>query len=269
MPRISVAKNVDLYVQDWGAGKTIVLVHGWLMDHRIFEYQMMALARRDCRVVAIDLRGFGQSDKPWEGNDYDTWAADLGKVIAELILRDVTLAGFSMGGAIAAHYIARRIDTRISKLALISAPLLNAYPKPEDKQAVESNIKLLQTERPRFMLDHVKGMINSPMSPENREWFASLSMQASLRACIRGLEELRDRDLRPVLGNIRMPTRLFHGTMDQIVPYATAEAQVKLIKGASLVPFENSGHAIFWDEKDRLVEELDKFAAEKVARVAA
>lgn len=268
MPRVSVAKNVDLYVQDWGAGKTIVFIHGWPMDHRIFEYQMNALARRDCRVVAIDLRGFGQSDKPWEGNDYDTWAADVGKVISTLILRDVTLAGFSMGGAIAAHYVARRIDTRIAKLALIGAPVLNAYPKPEDREKVETTIKLLQTERPKFMLDHVKTMINNPMSPENREWYASLSMQASLRACIRGMEELRDRDLRAALGNIRVPTRFFHGVSDQIVPYSLAESQVKLIKGASLVPFENSGHALFWDEKDRLVDELDKFAAEKAARAA-
>ena len=151
------------------------------MDHRIFEYQMMDLAKRDCRVVAIDLRGFGQSDKPWEGNDYDTWAADIGKVIAELILRDVTLVGFSMGGAIAAHYVSRRIDTRISKLALISAPVLNAYPKPEDRQAVEETIKLLQTERPRFMLDHVKKHDQYAHEPRE-QGMVGLARHAGVRA---------------------------------------------------------------------------------------
>ncbi len=269
MPRITVAKNVQLYVQDWGAGKTIVLIHGWPLDHRMFDYQMMELAKRDCRVVAIDLRGFGQSDKPWDGNDYDTWAIDIGKVIAELILRDVTLAGFSMGGAIAAHYVARRIDTRISKLALISAPVLNAAPRPEDRQAMEAHLKSILEDRPRFMREHIKNMTNTAMSTENRDWLASLGMQASVRACIRGLEELRDRDLRMALGNIRIPTRFFHGKMDRIIPFSLAEAQTRLIKAASLVPFENSGHAIFWDERDRIVEELDKFAGEKLARVAA
>lgn len=269
MPRISVARNVELYFEDWGAGKTFVFIHGWPMDHRIFEYQMMALAKRDCRVVAIDLRGFGQSDKPWEGNDYDTWATDIGKAISDLILRDVTLVGFSMGGAIVAHYVSRRIDTRIAKLALLSTPLLYPSSRPEDRKTLEGNMKALLEDRPKFMRDHVKNMVNTAMSSENREWLASLGMQASLRACVRGSEELRDRDLRPALGNIRIPTRFFHGAMDEIVPLSLAESQVGLIKGAGLVRFETSGHALYWDEKDKLVDELEKFAAEKVVRVAA
>ncbi len=268
MPRITVAKNVDLYVQDWGAGKTIVFIHGWPFDHRIFEYQMMALAKKDCRVVAIDLRGFGDSDKPWEGNDYDTWAIDVGKVIAHLILRDVTVAGFSMGGAIAAHYVARRIDTRISKLALIAAPVLSA-PPPEDKQRWDEHIKSILSDRPKFMHGHIKDTMNKAASPEYVEWLASMGRKASLRGCIRGAEELRNRDLRPALGNIRIPTRFFHGVMDKIAPISLAESQVGLIRGATLVRFEDSGHALFWDEKDKLVDELDKFAGEKVARAAA
>lgn len=268
MPKISVAKNVDLYVTDWGAGKTIVFIHGWPLEHRIFEYQMMALAKKDSRVVGIDLRGFGNSDKPWEGNDYDTWATDIGKVIAELILRDVTLVGFSMGAAIAAHYVSRRIDTRISKLGLISTPVLGSGLTSEIKQALDASMKGILTDRPKYMREHVKEMISSEASPEYLEWLANMGRTASLRACMRGLEEMRDRDLRAALGNIRMPARFFHGEKDRIMPISVAEAQTKLIKGASLVRFENSGHGIFWDEKDKLVEELDKFAAEKVAKAA-
>jgi pimeloyl-ACP methyl ester carboxylesterase len=264
-----MGKKVELYVQDWGAGKTIVFIHGWPLDHRIFEYQMMELAKRDCRVVSIDLRGFGQSEKPWDGNDYDTWAIDIGKVIADLILRDVTLAGFSMGGAIAAHYVARRIDTRISKLALISAPVPSFAPRQEDRQALEGHMKDLLADRPKFMREYIKTIMHTDISREHLEWFASLGMTASLRACLRGLEELRDRDLRPMLGNIRVPTRFFHGAQDRIIPFSLAESQVGLIRGASLVRFENSGHGLFWDERDKLVEELNKFAGEKVAIQAA
>ena len=92
--------------------------------------------------------------------------------------------------------------------------------------------------------------------------FASAPASAGSRNCATAT-------FAPELGNIRVPTRFFHGVMDQIVPLALAESQAGLIKGASLVRFENSGHAIFWDEKDKLVDELDKFAAEKVARAAA
>ncbi len=76
-----------------------------------------------------------------------------------------------------------------------------------------------------------------------------------------------ERDLRPALGNIRVPTRFFHGV--EAIPFSLAESPVPLIKGASLVRFENSGHAIFWDEKDKLVDELEKFASEKAVRAAA
>ena len=104
-----------------GEGKPIVLVHGWPSSHLIFEYQMVALAERGYRVVGLDLRGFGQSDKPWHDNDFDTWATDLGAVIAALDLRDATLAGYSMGGAIAMHYAATRQEQRVTKLALLAA----------------------------------------------------------------------------------------------------------------------------------------------------
>jgi pimeloyl-ACP methyl ester carboxylesterase len=104
MPMVNVAKDVNLYVQDWGKGKPIVLIHGWPLSHRMWEYQAAGIVNHGYRVVAVDLRGYGYSDKPWEGNDYDTWANDIGKVIKDRNLRDVTLAGFSMGGAIVMHY---------------------------------------------------------------------------------------------------------------------------------------------------------------------
>ena len=78
--KIEVTKGVNLFVQDWGRGKPIVFVHGWPYGHRIFEYQMMQLAKKGYRAVGIDLRGYGYSERPWEGNDYDTWAEDIGRV---------------------------------------------------------------------------------------------------------------------------------------------------------------------------------------------
>ena len=118
---IEVKKGVRIYAQDWGAGKTIVFVHGWPYSHAMFDYQTLPLSRAGFRTVAIDLRGFGQSDKPYSGNDYDTWADDIGKVIKVLDLKDVTLAGFSMGGGICAHYVATHNDPRVTKLALLAA----------------------------------------------------------------------------------------------------------------------------------------------------
>ncbi len=269
MPKIDVGKNIHAFVEDWGAGKQIVFVHGWPFNHRMFEYQMTALALRDFRVIGIDLPGFGASDKPWAGNDYDTWANDVGKIMNGLALRDVTLAGFSIGGAIVAHRLARFRDTRVSKLSLLSAPLPTAWLGQEDKNIVDGYIEGLISDRYKFIHEFIQKMPNKTASREFIESLLSMGRQASLRACLRGLEEMRDRNLQAEMGNIRIPTRIFHGVKDSIVPFGLAEQQKRLIREATLVPFENSGHALFWDEKDKLVNEIAKFADEKQARVAA
>lgn len=77
MPFVEVESNVKVFAQDWGSGKPIVFIHGFPFSHRIFEYHMTMLAEAGYRTVGIDLRGFGQLDKPWHGCDYDTWTSDI------------------------------------------------------------------------------------------------------------------------------------------------------------------------------------------------
>ncbi len=261
---IEVEPRVRLFVQDWGAGVPIVFIHGWPLNHKIFKYQMVPLIRAGHRVIGIDLRGFGQSDKPQQGNDYDTWADDVRKIIKTLGLHNVLLAGFSMGGAIAMHYAAMNNDPRVTKLALIGAagPLFSKRPDNPNGislEEIEGLINVALTDRPK--LAHDLGAVNfhTPASSEFYRWLEDIRMEASLRATVRGLEELRDRDLRSELKNIRIPTRIFHGVHDQVVPFQLAEEQHRLIKNSLIVPFCNSGHGLFYDERDKLNEELALF----------
>ncbi len=264
---IEVDSGVRVFVQDWGSGRPVVFIHGWPLNHKIFEYQMVALIRSGYRAIGVDLRGFGQSDKPWQGNDYDTWAGDLEKVIEALDLEDAMLAGFSMGGAIAMHYSATRRDFRVTRLALMGAagPLFSERPdNPSGTplKKIEENIRLALTDRSKLARD--LGVLNfsAPASPEFYRWIEGLRMEASLYATIRGIEELRDRDLRQEIPHIGIPTRIYHGVHDQVVSFALAEEQHRLIKNSVLVPFHNSGHGLFYDEKDKLNEELAKFFQE-------
>ena len=82
-------------------------MHGWPVNYKMFEYQMNVLPNHGIRTIAMDFRGYGLSDKPSTGYDYDRMADDVRAVIDDLGLTDAILAGFSMGGAIAAHYMAR------------------------------------------------------------------------------------------------------------------------------------------------------------------
>jgi pimeloyl-ACP methyl ester carboxylesterase len=99
----------------------IVFSHGWPLSADMWDAQMLFFAERGYRAIAFDRRGFGRSSQPWTGYDYDTFADDLAELIETLDLKDVMLAGFSMGGGDVTRYIARKGTARVAKLALISA----------------------------------------------------------------------------------------------------------------------------------------------------
>jgi non-heme chloroperoxidase len=100
---VEVEKNVKLHVTDLGEGTTVVLIHGWPLSDAMYEYQYQYLVQKGYRVVGISLRGFGKSDKPYGKYDYDVYADDIKVVLDKLNIKDATLGGFSMGGAIAIH----------------------------------------------------------------------------------------------------------------------------------------------------------------------
>lgn len=261
---IEVEPGVRLFVQDWGAGIPVVFIHGWPLNHKVFEYQMVPLMRAGHRVIGIDLRGFGQSDKPWQGNNYDTWADDIRKVIETLDLHKVLLAGFSMGGAIAMHYAATNNDPRVTKLALMGAagPLFSKRsdnPNGIPLEEIEALINAAIADRSKLAYDLGVTNFHTPTSPEFCRWLESIRMEASPHATICGLEELRDRDLRSELKNIHIPTRIFHGVYDQVVPFQLAEEQHRFIKNSLIIPFYSSGHGLYYDERDKLNEELMRF----------
>jgi pimeloyl-ACP methyl ester carboxylesterase len=154
MPTIqtSGANPTELYYYEQGQGKPVVLVHGWPLSHRMWESQITALAEAGYRVIAYDRRGFGQSGRPTAGYDYDSFAADLNDLITQLDLRDVALAGFSMGGGEVARYIGRYGTGRVSKAMLLGAVppfLLKTDDNPEgvDKSVFDGMLEGIRKER--------------------------------------------------------------------------------------------------------------------------
>lgn len=116
------ASRVRLHVEDTGGtGRPVVLIHGWPLSAESWKAQVPVLKDAGYRVVAYDRRGFGRSDKPAAGYEYDTLADDLAGVINDLDLRDVTLVGFSMGGGEVARYIARHGEQRLHSVVFASA----------------------------------------------------------------------------------------------------------------------------------------------------
>lgn len=264
---IKVEPGVSLHVRDWGGGKTIVFIPGWPLGHEMFEYQFTVLPLHGFRCIGITQRGFGRSSKPWGGYNYDVFADDLGKVLEALDLKDVTLAGHSMGGAVALHYMARYKGRRAAKLALFGAAAPSFTKKPGfphglEPAAVDGLIEACNTDRAKLNSKFGKIFFRTEdaVSPELAGWFQNMGMEASPRATAACLAALRDADLREDMAQINVPAAIFHSTQDKICPFALAEAMAAGIKGSKLVRFENSGHGLFYEEKDKFNTELINFA---------
>ena len=112
---------IEIHYEDHGAGKPVVLIHGWPLSGRSWENQVPALIAAGRRVVTYDRRGFGDSSQPYDGYDYDTFAADLNTLLTELDLREVTLVGFSMGGGEVARYLGTYGSERVEKAVFAAA----------------------------------------------------------------------------------------------------------------------------------------------------
>ncbi len=262
---VEVESGVNLYVEDVGQGRPVIFLHGWPLDSRMFEYQYMRLPARGYRCIGIDFRGFGKSDAPWEGYDYDRYADDVRAVIDALKLEDAVLVGFSMGGATAVRYAARHQSHGISKLLLIGAAapsftVRDGVPdamKPEevDEQIIRPTLE----DRPKMITSFGKMLTHKSPSASSFAWVEMVAFQASAVGTLRAAEMLRDSDLRDDLARITVPTAIFHGEKDKVCPYGLAQTMNAGIATSHVVTFEKSGHALMMDEPEKFNEELAAF----------
>lgn len=262
---IEVEKNVKLHVTDLGTGETVVLIHGWPLSDAMYEYQYQELVQKGYRVIGITLRGFGKSDKPYGTYNYDVFADDIKVVLDKLGVENVTLGGFSMGGAISIHYVAKYKAAHVKKLALFgaAAPVWTKredYPFGFTKDDVNGLIQLSMTNRPQLLENFGKifAASETALFAGFGNWLGGINLEASPYATTQCLIALRDTDLRSELSQITIPTAIFHGVQDKICEFALAEQMQKGIRGSYIVRFENSGHGLF-------LEELEKFNGELIS----
>lgn len=240
--------------------RTVVLVHGWPLSHKIYEYQINLLVKCGYRVVALDLRGFGNSDAPGCRYSYDQMAQDIHKVVKELNLSNFTLVGFSMGGAIALRYMRRFKGYGVRKLVLLSAaaPLFTqrpGYPYGQTVEYVNELIRQASTNRPQLAYNFThEQLFANPQTETIKNWFEDIALSASGIGTVQTAISLRDEDGRQDLACVDVPTAIIYGAKDVVVSSELINVQHIGIKGSQLYTLENSGHGIMYDELEKFNE---------------
>ena len=284
MPFVTVGQensgSIDLYYEDHGAGQPVVLIHGFPLSGRSWEKQISALLNAGYRVIAYDRRGFGKSSQPVSGYDYDTFAADLQTLITQLDLRNVVLAGMSMGGGEVARYLGKYGSERVSKAAIISGVppfLLKTADNPEglDKSVFDGIMASIVKDRLAFMTEFLANFYNTDTNLGTRvsseavhhSWIigAGASPTGTL-ACVPTWYT----DFRQDLARIDVPTLVLHGDQDRILPIAASGLRTpKLIKGSKLVVIEGAPHGLLWTHADQVNRELLGFLGQSAQARAA
>ncbi len=265
--------DIDLYYEDHGAGRPVLLVHGWPLSGASWEKQVPVLLDAGYRVITYDRRGFGKSSKPAFGYNYDVLAEDLHKLITKLDLRDITLAGFSMGGGEVARYLGVHGPERVSAAVFISSVtpyLLKTDDNPEgvDASVFDEIKQAIVADRPaflaRFLTDFYKGgmLRGKKVSDEvlSLSWnIAAAASPIATHDCVSAWLT----DFRADLKRIDIPTFVIHGDADRIIPFeASGKRMVQFVKRARLVTIEGGPHGLNWTHAEEINHHLLVFLAE-------
>jgi len=285
MPYITVGKensgNVDLYYEDHGSGTPVVLIHGWPLSGASWEKQVRALTDAGHRVITYDRRGFGKSGRPMLGYDYDTLAGDLDMLLTKLNLKDVMLAGFSMGGGEVARYLGKFNSKRVKKAALISAVTPFLLKTPDNPAGVEKKVfdgiqKAIREDRPAFLTQFLANFYNLDeyLGKRISEEVVRLSWMIAAGASPRGTHDCVSSwqtDFRKDLAKVTIPVLVVHGDSDRICPLeATGKPAAGAIRDSRLIVIKGGPHGLNWTHAGELDDALVEFfgkPGEKVNRV--
>jgi len=273
MPYVKVGQensgSVELYYEDHGSGRPVVLIHGYPLSGRAWDRQVPALLDDGYRVITYDRRGFGNSSRPTTGYDYDTFATDLRVLLDTLDLRDVTLVGHSMGTGEVSRYLGRFGSARIASGVLVSPipPFLLQTPDNPDgvpASVFDGFIDAARKDTPVWMKGFLENFYNfdklrgTLVSDEAFQTSWNLAVTASATAAVACISTW-ETDFRPDLSAIDVPILAIHGDDDQVLPISkTTERLPAFVKDLDTVVIEGGPHAIPWTHAEQVTSALLK-----------
>ena len=267
--RIPGGGGTELHVEDTGTagGPTVLFIHGLSQSGLAWTDQLHSDLAGRLRMVTVDLRGHGRSDRPADGyGDSGRWADDIDAVIQHLNLERPILCGWSYGGVVIGDYLRVHGPADIGGVVLVGAidrlgesvlpflgpeflacvPGLFATDAAESMAALQTFVGLCREDRP---------------DPE--DFYCVLGYNAAVPPAVR--QALLDRtvDHDDVYAGLDLPVLVVHGLRDRVVTAASGEHLAAITPNATASYYAGVGHAPFREAPERFNEELRAFA-EKV-----
>lgn len=258
MSTITTSDGTEIFYKDWGPkGATpIVFHHGWPLSADDWDNQMLFFLHKGYRVIAYDRRGHGRSSQTWEGNEMDTYAADVAALVSALDVKGAIHVGHSTGGGEVAHYVARAEPGRVAKAVLIGAvpPVMvkkDSNPEGLPIEVFDGFREALAANRAQFYIEVPTG----PFYGFNREgakvsqglidnWWRQ-GMMGATKAHYDCIKAFSETDFTEDLKAIDVPVLVMHGTDDQIVPiHDSAMKAIDLLKHGTLKTYEGLPHGM-------------------------
>ncbi|WP_317205989.1 alpha/beta hydrolase, partial [Flavobacterium psychrophilum] len=273
MNKFTVKDGTEIYFKDLGTGQPIFFHHGWPLSSDDWDAQMMFFLEKGFRVIAHDRRGHGRSTQTFQGNDMNTYAADVAELVEFLDLKNVIHVGHSTGGGEAIRYAAQYGKDRVAKVVLISA--ITPYMIADENNPNGVPLSVFDDirhntlhNRQQFYQD-----LTVPFYGYNREgadvkkgiqdnWWRQ-GMMGGIKAQYDCIEVFSETDFTEDLKSVTIPVLVLHGDDDQIVPYeTTAVKAAELLQNGKLIIYPGFSHGMPTTEAETINKDILEFINE-------
>lgn len=269
MPYITTTDGTEIFYKDWGSGQPIIFSHGWPLNSDAWDVELKLAADNGFRAIAHDRRGHGRSAQTWDGNDMDTYAADLAALADTLGLDTIILVGHSTGGGEVVRFAARHGAGRVAKIATVGAvpPVMVKSASNPDGTPIEVFDAIragVLADRSQYFKDLSEQFFGinqgSGVSQGQRDQFWRLGMQMSLKAAYDCIEAFSETDFTEDLKALDVPVLICQGDADQIVPIGDAAFKaIDLVKQGTLKVYKGAPHGIAGTYQQKLDQDLLEF----------